>query len=992
MMQSNQDTELSGDNIAYVESLYERYLTDPNAVDPQWQAYFRDHYDTQGDQPHGSIKEQFLLRARNSTRVQPMAQSSVSTDHERRQVGVLQLIAAYRNRGHQQAKLDPLGLMQRAHIPDLDLATHGLSRSDLDTTFQTGNLAIGKAEATLQEMVDAMEAIYCGSIGAEYMHIVDTKEKRWIQQYLEGQRGVPSLAPEVKIGLLERLTAAEGLEKYLGSKYVGAKRFGLEGGESFIPMVNEVIQRSGANGTVEVVIGMAHRGRLNVLVNVLGKSPSDLFGEFEGKKSFTKSGSGDVKYHQGYSSNVMTPGGEVHLALAFNPSHLEIVSPVVEGSVRARQTRRNDIGGDMVLPLLVHGDASFAGQGVVMETFQMSQTRGFMTGGTIHIVINNQVGFTTSKREDARSTEYCTDIAKMVQAPIFHVNGDDPEAVLFITQLAVDYRIQFNKDIVIDLYCYRRRGHNEADEPSATQPIMYQIINKLPTTRTLYADRLIQEGILDRSRADQMVEDYRTALERGDHVVNALVTEPNTRMYINWKPYLGHTLIDDVQTGVPRETLVQLAEAMARLPEGFVMQKQVHKVIDDRLKMQTGEMPLNWGAAETLAYATLLTEGYLVRLTGQDVGRGTFSHRHAKLLSQEDGQEYVPLAHLSEEQARFSIYDSLLSEEAVLGFEYGYATTMPNALIIWEAQFGDFMNGAQVVIDQFISSGETKWERVCGLTMLLPHGFEGQGPEHSSARLERFLQLCAEDNMQVATPTTPAQIFHLLRRQVVRPIRKPLVVMSPKSLLRHKLAVSPLDELVHGKFETVLDEFDPIDKAAVTRLVLCGGKVYYDLLEKRREQQLNHIAIVRIEQLYPFPHARLSQVVSGYPAVERIIWTQEEPQNQGAWSFLAPFLYQVSHEVKPGTPVRCHARPASAAPACGSTKLHALQQATVVANALGIELEPDQPAQAPAQTAQAPAMTAGDVHTEIQEAQAVRAGEATGDLDANPIANEGAQA
>ena len=1011
-IQDTQDTELGGDNIAYVEALYERYLTDPNAVDPTWQQYFREHYDTQGDQPHGNIREQFLLRARNSTRVQPMVQSSVSTDHERRQVGVLQLIAAYRNRGHQRAGLDPLGLMQRVQVPDLELSAHGLSRSDLDTTFQTGNLAIGKAETTLHDMVNAMEAIYCGSIGAEYMHIVDTREKRWIQQYLEGARGVPSMSSEARIGLLERLTAAEGLEKYLGNKYVGAKRFGLEGGESFIPMVNEIIQRSGTNGTVEVVIGMAHRGRLNVLVNVLGKNPADLFGEFEGKKTFTKSGSGDVKYHQGYSSNVMSPGGEVHLALAFNPSHLEIVSPVVEGSVRARQVRRNDIGGDRVLPLLVHGDAAFAGQGVVMETFQMSQTRGFMTGGTIHIIINNQVGFTTSKREDARSTEYCTDIAKMVQAPIFHVNADDPEAVLFISQLAVDYRIQFNKDIVIDLYCYRRRGHNEADEPSGTQPLMYQTISKLPTTRTLYADRLIQEGVVDRSRADQMVEDYRNNLESGTHVVNALVHKPNTALYIDWKPYLGHTLIDDVQTGVSRETLVHLGQLMARMPEGFTLQKQVNKVIEDRLKMQTGEMPLNWGAAETLAYATLLTEGYLVRLTGQDVGRGTFSHRHAKLLSQADGQEYVPLAHLSDTQARFSIYDSLLSEEAVLAFEYGYATTMPNALIIWEAQFGDFMNGAQVVIDQFISSGETKWERVCGLTMLLPHGFEGQGPEHSSARLERFLQMCAEDNMQVATPTTPAQIFHLLRRQVIRPTRKPLVVMSPKSLLRHKLAVSSLDELVHGKFETVLDEIDPIDRNGVTRLILCGGKVYYDLLEERRKQELHHIAIIRIEQLYPFPHNRLAQLVSQYPNIEQIIWCQEEPQNQGAWTFIAPMLYQVSHEVMPGTPVRCHARPASAAPACGSVKLHAFQQATVVADALGVQvvMEGTQSSKADSSTPESayspePVVAAssgsggahdGGVAQEVkeqqQEAQAVKTGAATEDLNPNPIANEGASA
>jgi 2-oxoglutarate dehydrogenase E1 component len=930
------DTELSGDNAAYIEELYEHYLTDPNSVSSDWQALF-DQY-PKGDQPHSNVIEQFLLLGRNSNRLQPMAQSSVSTDHERRQVGVLQLIAAYRNRGHQKANLDPLGLMVRQRVPDLDLAAHGLSRSDLDTTFQTGNLQIGKSEATLGEMVTAMEAIYCSSVGAEYMHIVDTKERRWIQERLESARGIPQFSHKAKIGLLERLTAAEGLEKLLGSKYVGAKRFGLEGGESFIPMVNEIIQRAGSVGTREVVIGMPHRGRLNMLVNILGKNPADLFGEFEGK-TFNTKGSGDVKYHQGYSSNVMTTGGEVHLALAFNPSHLEIVSPVVEGSVRARQVRRNDVGGDTVLPIICHGDAAFAGQGVVMETFQMSQTRAYKTGGSIHIVVNNQVGFTTSRPDDARSTEYCTDIAKMVQCPILHVNGDDPEAVIFITQLAVDYRMQFHRDVVIDLFCYRRRGHNEADEPSATQPIMYQVIAKLPTTRTLYTDKLVAAEVISRADADQMVEDYRDAVEKGEHVANALVGEPNKALFIDWKPYLGHSLVDDYNTGVDLETLKALGTQMSLLPDGFVLQKQVQKVIDDRQKMQQGEVPLNWGAAETLAYATLLNDDILVRLTGQDVGRGTFSHRHAELFSQVDGKMYLPLQHIKPNQRRFALYDSLLSEVAVLAFEYGYATTIPDALVIWEAQFGDFLNGAQVVVDQFICSGETKWERVCGLTLLLPHGYEGQGPEHSSARLERFLQLCAEDNMQVCTPTSPAQIFHLLRRQAVRPIRKPLIVMSPKSLLRHKLAVSDLSELATGKFETLIDEVDPIDKAGVTRVILCGGKVYYDLLEKRRELNLTDAAIVRIEQLYPFPAARLAKTLEGYPNYKQIVWCQEEPQNQGAWSFVAPLIYPVIYQVKAGTPVRCASRPASAAPACGSAYLHAKQQTSLVAAALGIDEE-----------------------------------------------------
>jgi 2-oxoglutarate dehydrogenase E1 component len=781
-------------------------------------------------------------------------------------------------------------------------------------------------------MVQAMEAIYCGSVGAEYMHIVNTVEKRWIQQRLESVRGNPNFSVDTRQHILERMTAAEGLEKYLGTKYAGAKRFGLEGGESLIPLVDECIQRAGSYGVKEVVIGMAHRGRLNVLVNILGKNPGDLFSEFEGK-SFIKQGSGDVKYHQGYSSNVTTSGGEVHLAMAFNPSHLEIVSPVVEGSVRARQDRRKDAHGRQVLPISVHGDAAFAGQGVVMETFQMSQTRGFRTGGTVHVIVNNQVGFTTSRQDDARSTEYCTDIAKMVQAPIFHVNGDDPEAVFFVTQLALDFRMEFSKDVVIDIVCYRRRGHNEADEPSATQPVMYQAIAKLPTTRAIYAERLVAAGVLTQVRADDMVEEYRKALEAGQHVVKALVREPNTSLFVDWRPYLGHAVVDEWDTGVPLKTLQELGKKMERLPETFVLQKQVHKVMEDRARMWAGNLEFNWGAAETLAYATLINDGFMVRLTGQDVGRGTFSHRHAVLYSQKDGVPYVPLQNIDPAQPAFEIYDSLLSEEAVLAFEYGYATTTPHSLIVWEAQFGDFANGAQVVIDQFISSGETKWERLCGLTLLLPHGFEGQGPEHSSARLERFLQLCAEHNMQVCTPTTPAQIFHLLRRQVVRPLRKPLVIMSPKSLLRHKLAVSTLEDLAHGQFQTVIPEVDPVKPGAVTHVILCGGKVYYDLLEKRREQKRDDIAIIRIEQLYPFPEAKLAEALAPYKKAKSIVWCQEEPMNQGAWYCSQHHMHSVVREWNDKLRVRYAGRPPAAAPACGSVYLHAREQAELVEDA-----------------------------------------------------------
>ena len=937
-------TELAADNAHYIESLYETFLTDPDSVDADWQAYFK-QYRSPNDAPHNAIQEQFLLLARNQTAnkgaVAPSSPAATSGNCvDPKQMGVQQLISAYRRRGHRRAQLDPLELHPRAEVEDLTLAYHGLSEADLDTIYPTSDLNIGKSEATLREIIEIMERIYCRYIGVEYMHVTTSTEKRWMEKYLESNLGHIEFDKEKRLSILERLTAAEGLEKYLARKYTGVKRFGLEGGESFIPAVNEIIQRAGGYGTKEMVIGMAHRGRLNLLVNILGKNPADLFDEFDGKVQPEK-GSGDVKYHNGYSSNVMTPGGETHLALAFNPSHLEIVSPVLEGSVRARQVRRNDTDGNLVLPIVVHGDAAFAGQGVVQETFQMSQTRAYTTGGTLHIVINNQVGFTTSRQEDARSTEYCTDVAKMVHAPILHVNGDDPESVVFAAQLALDYRHEFGKDIIIDLFCYRRNGHNEADEPSATQPLMYSVIKKLPTTRAIYAQKLLDAGVIDKAEEKKYEDEYRESLDRGEYVVNSLVRDPDESLFVDWTPYLGHDLVDEWDTSVDIEKLKEYGRKMAQMPEGYKLQRQVQKVVDQRLAMQTGEEPLNWGAAETLAYASLVdNDETMVRITGEDVGRGTFSHRHSELYNINDGSMYVPLAHLSDTQARFATYNSLLSEEAVLAFEYGYATTVPNALIVWEAQFGDFVNGAQVVIDQFISSGETKWQRVCGLTMLLPHGFEGQGPEHSSARLERFLQLCAEDNMQVITPTTPAQIYHALRRQAVRPIRKPLIVMSPKSLLRHKLATSPLEELANGQFETVLPEIDKQDANKVTRLVLCGGKVYYDLLEQRRELGLDHVAIVRIEQLYPLPEKRLIAEIEKYSNLEEIVWTQEEPLNQGAWYYLAPHMYRivVPHPTKAKVmePV---ARPASAAPATGSAKLHVQQQQALIAGGLGVSVD-----------------------------------------------------
>ncbi|MBH0005406.1 2-oxoglutarate dehydrogenase E1 component [Psychrobacter sp. SWN149] len=942
-------TELAADNANYIEALYEQYLTDPSSVDEEWQTYFA-QYKSQNDAQHNAIKDQFLLLARNQTANKSSSEStessSKSDNGDPKQMGVQQLISAYRRRGHRRAKLDPLDLHPRAEVEDLTLAYHNLSEADLDTVFPTNDLVIGKDEAPLREIIEIMERVYCRHIGIEYMHVTTSTEKRWMEEYVETNLGYIKFDEEKRLSILERLTAAEGLEKYLARKYTGVKRFGLEGGESFIPAINEIIQRAGGYGTKEMVIGMAHRGRLNLLVNILGKNPADLFDEFDGKVQPEK-GSGDVKYHNGFSSNVMTPGGEAHLALAFNPSHLEIVAPVLQGSVRARQVRRNDqplldnTGGNSVLPIVIHGDAAFAGQGVVQETFQMSQTRAYTTGGTVHIVINNQVGFTTSRQEDVRSTEYCTDVAKMVHAPILHVNGDDPESVVFAAQLALDYRHQFDKDIIIDLFCYRRNGHNEADEPSATQPLMYAVIKQLPTTRTLYAQKLIADGILTADREKQYEDDYRESLDRGDYVVSSLVQEPNEQLFVDWTPYLGHELVDEWDTSVNIEKLKGYGRRMAEMPEGYKLQRQVQKLVEQRLAMQTGEEPLNWGAAETLAYASLVdNDDVLVRITGEDVGRGTFSHRHSEIYNVNDGSMYVPLAHMSETQARFATYNSLLSEEAVLAFEYGYATTVPNALVVWEAQFGDFVNGAQVVIDQFISSGETKWQRVCGLTMLLPHGFEGQGPEHSSARLERFLQLCAEDNMQVITPTTPAQIYHALRRQAVRPIRKPLIVMSPKSLLRHKLATSQLEELANGKFETVLPELDNHNADSVTRMVLCGGKVYYDLLEQRRALGLDHVAIVRIEQLYPLPEKRLVEEIEKYSNLTEIVWTQEEPLNQGAWYYLAPSMFRivVPHPTKAKVmePV---ARPASAAPATGSPKLHTQQQQALIAGGLGISVD-----------------------------------------------------
>ena len=940
MLELWSSSHIAGTNADYIELLYEQYLADPNSISPEWRDYFdrlpkvETQMSSLHDVPHSVVRDQFAKISKMRVRTEAtVAHDSQATEYERKQVRVVQMISAYRQRGHQKATLDPLGLAVRDEVPDLELGFHQLSEADFDTVFQVGSLYYGAGDATLKDILDALERTYCHTVGAEFMHIVDTEQRHWIMSRMESVRSAPEMTRDQRMEILRRLIKAEGLEKSLGSKYPGTKRFGLEGGESLIPMMSEAIQRIGGYGAKEIVIGMAHRGRLNVLVNILGKNPADLFDEFEGRVNFENSG--DVKYHQGFSSNVMTPGGEVHLALAFNPSHLEIVAPVVEGSVRARQDRRKDPVGDTVVPIVLHGDAAFAGQGVVMETLQMSQTRAYKTGGTLHIVINNQVGFTTNRRDDARSTEYCTDVAKMVQAPIFHVNADDPEAVVFVTQLAVDFRNTFKCDVVVDLVCYRRRGHNEADEPSVTQPLMYKKIKSHPSTRDLYANRLISEGILSEQEDDALVEGYRESLDRGEPLVSSLVMQPNSELFVDWSPYLGHSWTTDCDTTVPMAKLKSLAEAANRTHEGLTVQRQVNKILEDRRKMGAGALEINWGFAETMAYATLLDAGYPVRMTGQDIGRGTFSHRHVVLHNQKAEEAYVPLEHLSEDQAPFRIFDSLLSEEAVLAFEYGYATTAPEGLVIWEAQFGDFANGAQVVIDQFITSGEHKWARLCGLTMLLPHGYEGQGPEHSSARLERYLQLCAEHNIQVCIPTTPAQVFHMLRRQAIRPLRKPLVVMSPKSLLRHKEATSTLEDLADGHFHTVLDETDDLDPVKVKRVIMCSGKVFFDLRAARRERGIEDMALIRLEQIYPFPEADLAEVISRYPNIEDSIWCQEEPMNQGAWYASQHHMRRVIQRHKVDVYLRYAGREASASVSAGYTALHLREQEQFINEALG---------------------------------------------------------
>ena len=927
------DSHTSAGHSSYLEGLYESYLENPASVSLEWKNFFDELPDNNGT--HKDISHKNIINAyKNHRRV--LSSSSSTNEINDKQVRVVQLIQAYRNRGHQAAKLDPLGMMERELVPDLTLEYHGLSKDDLKTIFKTDTLEIGTDEASLQDIIDALQSIYCGELGIEYNYIVNTEERKWFQGILEPNLGQCSFKSDEKKYIFNRLNSAEGLAKFLAAKYPGMKRFGIDGCESLIPLVDSLIQNCGMLGAKQICFGMAHRGRLNLLVNVLGKTPSELFSAFEEDVELTGANTGDVKYHLGFSSNLLTPKGEVHVSLFNNPSHLEIVDPVVLGSVRARQDRLYDENREQVIPILIHGDASFSGQGVVMESLQMSQTRGYGVGGTLHVIVNNQIGFTTSYKYDARSTEYSTDVAKMIEAPIIHVNGDNPEMVVHAAQIACEYRHKFGKDIILDLFCYRRRGHNEADDPSATQPLMYEKIAKHPSVLKIYEEKLISQNIITQSDSKNFQKEYRDSLEQGASVVKNLALKPNDDLWFDWSAYLNQTWWQDTDTTFNKNQFLELSEVITSAPDGFKLGRQVSKVFEDRKLMAAGQIPINWGFAESMAYATLLSEGYPIRLTGQDVRRGTFSHRHAAIYNAKDGVGHIPLVDVARDSStRMDIYDSFLSEEAVLGFEYGYSATWPSGLVMWEAQFGDFVNGAQVVIDQFIVSAEHKWERLSGLVMLLPHGFEGQGPEHSSARLERFLQLCADGNIEVCVPSTPAQIFHLLRRQAIRKMRRPLIVISPKSLLRNPAVTSSLAELTEGEFKCVIDD-DLSSKKDVTRAVMCSGKIYYDLLQKRNEDKINDTALIRIEQLYSFPYDDLEKILSNYPNLNEFIWCQEEPANQGAWFSHRHRLQRVLDRFEQKNEIKLVSRPAAAAPAVGLMKLHLKQQEEIVLKALKI--------------------------------------------------------
>ena len=853
------------------------------------------------------------------------------------QLGVLRLIYAFRFSGHLRARLDPLERPRHHSTPPFTLEEFGLSDADLDKTFDMGSYQ-GPNCNTLRDLFTSLNKIYCSSLGVEYMNIPNLEERKWVQTKIETMSLEKENSADYKKWLLQRLTAAEVFEKFLHNKYVGQKRFSLEGSDTLVPLLNVLIEHSGEHSMKRICLGMAHRGRLNVLINIMGKRAENLFKEFAGELGLGKNQTGDVKYHQGFSSDIKTSKEDVHLALMFNPSHLELVNPVIEGYARYHQDKNEDSERQQILPVLIHGDAAFSGQGIVMETLNMSQSRGYRTMGTVHIIINNQIGFTTSKQDDARSTDYCTDVVKMINAPVFHVNAEDPEMVSFITKLALDYRTRYKKDVVIDLMCYRRHGHNEADEPAVTQPLMYEAIRKKPTTRANYAATLMKQGVIEQKEVDMMVSDYRQELKEGERVAYNIIQpkDKNKRAWeMLWEDYFNATWLDPYESAISKKQIKDLNKKLQKVPSHFEIHPRVKKMMSERQKMADGKINADWGFAETLAYASLTDFGTPIRLSGQDSGRGTFFHRNAVLHNQLANEDYTPLQNISKKQGKVQIIDSILSEEAALGFEYGYATANPESLVIWEAQFGDFVNGAQAIIDQFIASGEAKWGRLSNLVMLLPHGLEGQGPEHSSARLERFLQLCASHNMQVCVPSTASQIFHLMRRQILRKFRAPLIIMSPKSLLRNPLAASPLHKFTEGRFRDVYEEqYDNIKPKKVDRIIMCSGKIFYELLTRRQDEQLNNVAILRLEQLYPFPEEQLMKELLKFPKVKDIVWCQEEPINQGAWY---TSRHNFMESIAKGQTLHVVARDLYAAPAEGSIRQHNINQSYIIEKALGIQ-------------------------------------------------------
>jgi 2-oxoglutarate dehydrogenase E1 component len=907
-----------GVNAGLVEEIRQRYEVDPSSVHESWTGLF----EPEGPPSSGDGDAELSDRA-----------TQLADKHAR----VLRLIHAYRARGHRIADTDPLSA-KVPYFPELDPAHYGFGSEDLDRTYAAGDLPGGTVQ-TLQQILDRLRATYCRKVGVEFTHIQDPGHKDWLRTRLEEGQNVTPLDAAERLRILERLSAAELFERFLHTKFLGQKRFSLEGAESLIPLLDTIVEDAPAHGVREIVLGMAHRGRLNVLSNILGKSLESMFSEFEDSPLIDSPfGSGDVKYHKGFSNDRRVLSGErIHLSLTANPSHLEAVDPVVEGRTRAKQMRSGDLEGEGILPVLVHGDAAFAGQGIVAETLNLSKLAGYSTGGTIHVVVNNQIGFTTSPAE-ARSTLYCTDVAKMIQVPIFHVNGDDPEAVVHCVREAMAYRQRFHEDVVIDMICYRRHGHNEGDEPSFTQPLLYERIRRMESVRRTYTEMLLERGILRQEDVERIEDDLSGQLDRALDVIETRPPGPD-EPYEPRGPWTGFSRTrpgEEAETGVRIEELARLAERIAALPPGFEPHRKLGALIDKRRKVVSDGAAIDWGTAEALAFGSLLLEGHSVRLSGQDSTRGTFSHRHAALVDQQTGVEYAPLAHLSPTQGRFEVYDSLLSEAAVLGFEYGYSVADPTTLTIWEAQFGDFANGAQVIIDQFITSAHDKWQRMSGLVMLLPHGFEGQGPEHSSARVERYLQACADDNIQVVNCTTPAQYFHVLRRQMVRPFRTPLVIFTPKSLLRLPRAMSRPEDLAAGRFQPVIGDVEAAAQpGAVRRIVFSFGKVYYDLLEERLRRYGDAslpIALVRIEQLYPWPEEDLVSELTRYPGATDVVWCQEEPANMSGFSFVAERLRALLGE---GRTLRYAGRPDSASPAVGSARIHKREQAALLAVALG---------------------------------------------------------